>query len=211
MQNNLPEGFCYLQDPRMLYDTIYATSNNFVGRPIAGYNKNVCIVTNVVRDALVKVQDTLDQLNKNFALKIVETYRPQRASNDFQQWSQDEKDIKHKAQYYPDLDKSELFAQGYILSRSKHSTGAAVNLTIVIRDKQDPAKYTELDMGTIIDFFGEQSNTLSQNVSVDAQLNRQMLKLAMERHGFKNYPQEWWHYNISNEPFPDQYFDFVVE
>jgi D-alanyl-D-alanine dipeptidase len=211
MNNKLPVGFCYLQDPRMLYDIAYTGSNNFIGRPVAGYNKNVCIVTEVVRDALIKVQDSLDQLHKNYALKIFETIRPQRASDDLQRWAQDETDTRNKAKYYPNLSKRDLYAQGFILAKSKHSTGAAVDLTLVKRDANDPAKHTEFDMGTIFDFFGEESNTDNQSVSVDAQINRQMLKLVMERHGFKNYPLEWWHYNIVDEPFPDQYFDFVIE
>ena len=74
----------------------------------------------------------------------------------------------------------------------------------------DKSKHTELDMGTIFDFFGEQSHTDSKLVSSTAQKNRQLLKSLMEKYGFRNLPQEWWHYELANEPFPDTYFDFPV-
>jgi D-alanyl-D-alanine dipeptidase len=32
----------------------------------------------------------------------------------------------------------------------------------------------------------------------------------MKKHGFNPYPQEWWHFTLKNEPYPDTYFDFPV-
>lgn len=207
---NLPEGFGYLEDPRIICALAYYTDANFVGRPIVGYNKPICIATDRLLAGLTRVQDDLDALEQNLVLKIFDAYRPQRAVNDFEQWSYAETDIKNKAEYYPTLSKRELFAQGYILARSTHSRGSAVDLTIV---KMDPKtqQHVELDMGTIFDFFGEESHTDYPNISADARINRQMLKLLMEKHGFKNYPQEWWHYNVVAEQFPDTYFDFPIE
>jgi D-alanyl-D-alanine dipeptidase len=33
----------------------------------------------------------------------------------------------------------------------------------------------------------------------------------MEKHGFKNLEQEWWHFTLRKEPYPDRYFDFVIQ
>lgn len=207
----LPEGFSYLQDPRIICQIAYYTSENFVGRPIAGYNKPVCIGTDRLLAGLSRVQDELDKLDQGLVLKIFDTYRPQTAVNDFEQWSHESNDGKMKLKYYPDLTKRELFAQGYILARSSHSRGSAVDLTIVQVDPDNSEIHTELDMGTIFDFFGEESHTEHANISAVARANRQMLRLVMEKHGFKNYPKEWWHYNVVHEQYPNTYFDFAVE
>lgn len=209
--SNLPEGFGYLQDPRIICQMMYYTDDNFIGSKVAGYNKPVCIATNRLLAALSRVQDDLDLLNKNFVLKVFDAYRPQTAVNHFERWSHDVNDIKTKAKYYPNLTKRELFAQGYILTRSTHSRGGAIDLTIVQADPNDPEQHTELEMGTIFDFFGDESHTDYPDLSPTARANRQMLRLVMEKNGFKNYPQEWWHYNVVNEEFPDTYFDFPIE
>ncbi len=209
--NKLPEGFGYLEDPRIICAIAYITNENFVGRPIAGYNQPLCIATDRLLAGLSRVQDDLDDLNLGYVLKIFDAYRPQTAVNDFIQWSVDDKDLARKATYYPYLSKTQLFDEGYILKRSSHSRGSAVDLTIVRINPDNPSEHTELDMGTIFDFFGDESHTNSNLVSIDAQANRQMLRLVMERHGFKNYPKEWWHFNVINEQFPDTYFDFPIE
>lgn len=181
-----------------------------MGRPIAGYNKPICIATDRLLAGLTRVQDDLDALDCDYVLKIFDAYRPQTAVNDFEAWSYDDNDLKTKQQYYPTLSKRDLFAKGYILAKSTHSRGSAVDLTIAKLDPKTQT-HTELDMGTIFDFFGDESHTDCPDVSVDARVNRQMLKLIMEKHGFKNYHQEWWHYNLVHEQFPDIYFDFPIE
>lgn len=211
MEHKLPEGFAYLDDPRIIYDIAYATSNNFVGRPIAGYNKAVCIASNNIISAIKSVQDNLDILNNGLVLKIFDSYRPQMAVNDFAKWSQDLQDQKMKNMYYPNITKSDLFKLEYLALKSHHSTGSAIDVTLARRDSNDPTQHEELDMGTRFDFFDETSHTNSTSISAAAQLNRQMLKMLMERHGFKNYHYEWWHYNISDEQFPDKLFDFPIE
>lgn len=195
----LPDNFAYLQDPRIQLEMNYTTSDNFIGRPIAGYRNSVCIITKPTIARLIAVQDELDTLNKGYVLKIFDAYRPTMAVADFIQWAQDPNDIVNKATYYPHLSKQELFAQGYLATRSSHSRGSTVDLTIV-----------GLDMGTIFDYFGEESNTDSKLVSATAQQNRQFFKNLMAKHGFVNLAQEWWHYTLDNEPFPNTYFDFVV-
>jgi len=207
----LPSGFSYVDDPRIIHSVDYASSHNFIDRPIAGYTRKCCILSHEALKALVAVQDELDTYQKGYVLKLFDCYRPKTAVADFEQWSQDPQDLKEKAHYYPDFEKPELFKIGYIGSVSSHSRGSTVDLTIAVRDLKDPAQYTELDMGTPFDFFGEKSNTGSTNVSAIAQKNRCLLKGLMEKNGFENLPLEWWHYTLVNEPFPDTYFDFPVQ
>lgn len=211
MSHKLPEGFAYLDDPRFIYDIAYATSNNFVGRPIDGYKKEVCIASKNVISAIKLVQDDLDNLNNGLVIKIFDAYRPQMAVNDFAKWSRNLQDQKMKQEYYPNIAKSDLFHLEYLTLKSYHSNGTAIDVTLAKRDATYQNNHSELDMGTRFDFFDETSHTNSTHISSQAQLNRQMLKTLMEKHGFENYHYEWWHYNIVDEQFPNTFFDFPIE
>ena len=206
--NGLPTGFVYLYDliPTIVQDIAYATSNNFMGRPIKGYKKAVAIITFEAAIALRNVQ--LELKKSDLGLKVFDAYRPQMAVDDFWNWASDSQDIKMKSEYYPDFDnKLDLF-NGYLARLSSHSRGSAVDLTVIdLQNKQ------ELDMGSRFDFLGEISNTDHPSISNTAKRNRQRLKSIMEKHGFKNYDKEWWHYNLINEPFTktsEDHFNFVV-
>lgn len=203
MQAKLPNGFVYLQDPRMVFSMDYATPHNFMGRIVKDYHSKVCILTEAAASALIKVQDILSQRYPNHGLKIFDAYRPVNAVNDFKDWSKDFTDIKMKQEFYPSITKLQLFEIGYIAEHSSHSRGSTVDLTI-IKDGQ------ELDMGTRFDFFGELSHTENPSISTQAQANRSMLKNLMHSQGFINLHLEWWHYTLENEPFPDTYFNFPV-
>lgn len=204
MPQQLPEGFDYLNDPRLTYDIAYAGVNNFVGRKISGYNKPVCIASKAIIAAITNVQNELDSLNAGLALKIFDAYRPQIAVDDFVAWTENSQDQIMKIKYYPNINKQDLLEIGYLLKKSRHSTGGAIDLTLTAYGK-------ELDMGTIFDFFDTTSHTMTAQIEPQAIINRKMLKIVMERNGFKNYDNEWWHYNIIKEPFPNTYFDFPVE
>lgn len=206
----LPEGFTYITDPRILLSIDYATSHNFIGRPIAGYEKIVGILSEAAATALIRVQDALDVVMPGHHLKIFDGYRPTRAVADFVQWSKDPYSQAGKSDYYPLFDKPELFQQGYIGSQSTHSRGSTVDLTITRQSKDNSNEFIELDMGTRFDFFDETANTDSPNVSSKAKENRGLLKRLMEEQGFENFPMEWWHFTLKDEPYPDTYFDFVV-
>lgn len=210
MTQQLPDKFSYLDDPRIIYSMDYFTDHNFVGRPIAGYQAKVCILTEPARVALIAVQDELDSLNLGYVLKIFDSYRPKAAVADFIRWSQDPHDIKMKAGYYPNEDKPELFKLGYLAAESSHSRGSTVDLTIAIVDPMNTAIHSEMDMGTSFDYFDAKSHTVSALVSPNAQQNRFFFKNLMEKHRFINLPEEWWHFTLDNEPFPDTYFDFPV-
>lgn len=211
MMNILPQGFTYLNDPRIILSMNYAGSENFIGRPIAGYNAKVCILTKEAHDAIKAVQDTLDTYKKEYRIRIFDAYRPTTAVADFKQWAENPNDHKMKTIYYPDLDKTELHKEGYVMfEKSSHSRGSTLDLTITIPSPKNPFNYLDLDMGTIIDLFSETSHTNFPTISEKAKNNRQFLKSAMEKHGFKNYEKEWWHFTLENEPFPNTYFDFPI-
>ena len=205
-KRNLPEGFVYLDEviPTAQFDIRYFGENNFVGERITGYKAPFAIMTLEAAEALRKVQ--ADLMEQGYNLKIFDAYRPQKAVQHFKAWSKDAKDTKMKEQYYPDVDKRRLFQLGYIASRSGHSRGSTVDLTLVYLETGE-----EVDMGSPFDFFGEISHHDTKLITEEQKANRQILKEAMQKHGFRPYSREWWHYTLENEPFPSQYFDFDVE
>ncbi|WP_218673524.1 M15 family metallopeptidase [Chromobacterium haemolyticum] len=214
----LPDGFIYLSDmaPDIQQDMRYAGHSNFIGRPINGYKTARCVLTRQAAAQLAKVQIQLKEMQ--MSLKVWDCYRPQQAVNDFHTWSLDATDQKNKSTYYPDIDKAQLFAKGYISEKSGHSRGSTVDLTVVAiggaAKKYIPGNFhvnSDLDMGTPFDWFGVESNTENPDVSPAAQANRRWFRHVMQTHGFYNLPEEWWHFTLRQEPFPSTFFDFPVE
>ena len=229
-KDKTPEGFVDIQKviPDVLLDIRYYGPHNFVGQKVDGYLAPKCFLTRQAAEALVKVQKDLAPFS--MSLKIYDCYRPQRAVNHFVRWAKEIDNTKTKKEFYPTVDKANLFKNGYIDSKSGHSRGSTVDLTIVSlpapkqpdyipRDKLSecylPAEQrfadNTIDMGTGFDCFHELSHTANKNIRELQNNNRQLLKILMEKHGFKNYDLEWWHYTLKNEPYPDTYFDFVIE
>lgn len=202
----LPKGFDYVKDqvPDIQLELRYAGTDNFVGRPITGYNKDVCILSTEAINAVKKVQKELRSFN--LSLKIFDAYRPQRAVNHFIEWAKNVNDTLMKREYYPDVDKKNLFKEEYIATRSRHSSGSTLDVTII-----DLKTGNELDMGTPYDFFGPQSWVHYMRLTTQQKANRLLLHAVMTKHGFRPYPQEWWHFTLREEPFKNQYFDFPVE
>ena len=202
----MPPGFVYLDEavPTIKLELRYSTDNNFVGRAIDGYVKPRAILTVEAAHALLKVQHALSGFK--LGLKVYDAYRPQRAVNDFLRWAADPADTKKKAEYYPEVDKPELFKQGYLAERSGHSRGSTVDLTIVDLDSGQ-----ELDMGGRYDYFGPASWPTSTLPTAAQRANRMLLQAIMVQYGFVPHPQEWWHFTLKAEPYPDTYFDFLVE
>ncbi len=189
-------------DPTILSDTRYAGAYNFVGVPIRGYRTGNCRLTRPAAEALVRVHTKLKA--QGYRIKTHDCYRPQKAVNHFIEWAMNLSDQKMKADFYPGLPKQEIFPRGFVATKSGHSRGSTVDLTIVkVGKEKEP-----LDMGTPYDFFSEKSATASAAISSIAGQNRTLLQKAMEADGFKNYDKEWWHYTLKNERFPDTYFDF---
>lgn len=184
--------------PTIKIEARYFSDHNFVGTRINGYQAPKCLLTKEAAGALAKVQEEL--ATKGFSLRVYDCYRPQRAVNHFVRWAKDRNDTKMKKEFYPEVEKANLFRDGYIAEKSGHSRGSTLDLTI-----------DGLDMGSPYDFFDSISHTENPKVQGHARINRLLLKQTMEKHGFRNYNQEWWHYTLKDEPFPNRYFNFVVK
>ena len=194
-------------DPTIEADIRYAGADNFVGEPVDGYEAARCLLARPAAEALVAVQDSLRP--QGLGLVVYDCYRPQRAVDHFVRWARDTADRRTKATHYPGVAKSRLFEEGYIAERSGHSRAATVDLTLVrLREGVPPEP---LDMGTPYDFFDPLSHTESPDVSAEQLDNRLLLRRAMEAGGFRNYEAEWWHYTLRDEPYPESYFDVVVQ
>ena len=213
------EHFVRITDvvPDAILEIRYYSTYNFVGERIDGYEQPMAYMTREAADSLRAVSDDLRQ--HGYRLKIWDTYRPQRAVNHFIRWAENLQDTAMKSIFYPMVDKSLLFEQGYIMKRSGHSRGSTVDLTLI-----DAATGKELDMGSPFDWFGTESHpdycgnpeTLEYveeegGLSSVQFYNRLVLRTAMLRHGFMPIDSEWWHFTLANEPFPDTYFDFPIE
>ncbi len=201
----IPKGFTYLNDMdnSIQIELRYLSNNNFIGKPIDGYQSNCLIISTETAKALKKVQEILQK--KGLSLKIFDGYRPQKAVNHFVTWAKVLNDTLMKQQYYPKVAKSQLFNQGYIASKSGHTRGSTIDLTIV-----DATTGKELDMGSPYDFFGVQSHPFYKNITKKQKENRMLLRNVMLKNGFKPYDNEWWHFTLKNEPFPNTYFNFPI-
>jgi D-alanyl-D-alanine dipeptidase len=202
----LPNDFADVQEeiPTIKIELRYFSDNNFVGTKVDGYEANVVILSSQATKALKRVQYEL--LKDSLSLKIYDAYRPQRAVSHFWRWAKDVNDTLTKQQFYPNVKKKNLFKEGYIATRSGHSSGSTIDITLV-----DLKTNKELDMGTPYDFFGPESWVAYNSITVLQKANRDLLQNVMKKQGFRNYPQEWWHFTLRDEPFLNQYFDFVIE
>lgn len=202
----IPKNFSYVKDtiPTIELELRYASTNNFVGEIIEGYLAPKAILTTKATLALAKVQKELEGFG--FGLKVFDAYRPQRAVDHFVCWGKDLVDRKMKLAYYPDVQKKNLFKEGYIAKRSGHSRGSTVDLTII-----DLKTKEELDMGSSFDFFGQQSWVHYTKITLQQRANRMLLNQVMIKYGFRAYAQEWWHFTLQNEPYENRYFDFKVK
>lgn len=200
------EGFVYLTDvvPDAILEIRYYSTYNFLGARVDGYNAPIAILSAPAAAALKKASD--DLRGQGYTLKVFDAYRPQTAVNHFVRWAKDIADAKRKADFYPEVDKTKLFDLGYIAAKSGHSRGSTVDLTIV-----DMRTGKEVDMGSPFDFFGEVSHHGTTKITAEQTAGREILKKAMLAAGFKLYDEEWWHYTLKDEPYPDTYFDFAVD
>ena len=202
----VPEGFVDASKyiPNLEIELRYFGYNNFVGRPIHGYDAHILYLTKPTAQALRKVQKELER--DGLCLKIYDGYRPQRAVNMFMTWAQELNDTLKKNTFYPQVKKKNLFKEGYIASKSGHSRGSTVDVTVVDLKTGEP-----LDMGSPYDFFGLSSWVDYDQLTEEQKSNRRLLQMVMQRNGFKNYSKEWWHFTLKNEPFPNTYFDFIIK
>ncbi|MGN0188441.1 MAG: M15 family metallopeptidase [Candidatus Cryptobacteroides sp.] len=204
-EDALPQGFVHVTDivPDAVLEIRYYSTYNFVGERIDGYMSPVAILTEPAARALKEVSDALS--DKGYTIKIFDAYRPQRAVNHFIRWAGDLEATQMKPFFYPEVDKSVLFDEGYICARSGHSRGSTIDLTLIER-----LSGKEVDMGGVFDYFGELSHPDYENITPQQKANRLILREAMLSHGFEPLDTEWWHFTLSDEPYKDDYFDFPV-
>jgi D-alanyl-D-alanine dipeptidase len=188
--------------PDIRIEMRYATTENFTGGIVDGYHARRCLLSRPAAEALAGLQAEL----RAFGLSLVmyDCYRPQRAVDHFARWARDPAEQSMKARYYPNEDKARLFERGYIAKRSGHSRGSTVDLGLV-----DPSG-RELDMGTGWDYLDPLSATANPALPDTARRNRLLLHTLLDQHGFDNYAEEWWHYTLRQEPYPDSYFDIEI-
>ncbi|MFD8572471.1 M15 family metallopeptidase [Streptomyces sp. NPDC057694] len=224
-----PKEFVALHDvdPTIVQEIRYFTAHNFVGEPIDGYKKPMCILTRPAAEALHKAQAGL--LKRGYSLKVYDCYRPQRAVDHFVRWAEDLDAEQMKAEFYPQVDKTRLFADGYIAEKSGHSRGSTVDLTVVklpvlptrpylpgeplkacYGPQKDRFPDNSVDMGTGFDCFDTLAHTDDPRIEGVQRTNRDLLRNALSGQGFVNLPEEWWHFTYKPELFPDTYFDFPL-
>ena len=206
MRNNLPNGFVYLGDEvaDIIQDIRYYSTFNIVGARLDGYEAPIAICTLEVAKALKKISEELS--NSDYIIKVFDAYRPQMAVDHVVRWIKDVNDIKMQAYFYPCVKKETIISDGYVMPKSGHSRGGAIDLTLV-----DKKTGQELDMGTPFDFLDERSHHGSGKITKEQEANRNILKDIMLKYGFAAYEQEWWHYLLKDEPYPDTYFEFKIK
>lgn len=193
--------------PTVIVDAKYAGSDNFVGTPVDGYRAARALISVEALQALTGVQQQLQQQHRT--LKVFDAFRPQRAVDHFVRWAEDIADSSTKTAFYPTVPKSELFERGYIAAKSSHSRGSTVDCTIA-EWNDSLQQYVELDMGSPFDYFDPVSWPSDTTISDEARRNRMTLQNIMVAHGFAPYPQEWWHFTLENEPYPETFFDVEI-
>ncbi|MBQ5316306.1 MAG: M15 family metallopeptidase [Oscillospiraceae bacterium] len=198
-------GFVVVSDlvPQVIQEIRYHSTYNFIGDRIDGYEEPVAILT---KEAARALRSACNELNvKGYRAKIFDAYRPACAVRHFVMWGIEDQDIRMKPYFYPDLEKQELFAKGYIAKQSSHSRGSTVDLTLV-----DMKTGKEVDMGSPFDLFSEKSHPDCMDITDEQYENRMLLQSTMIRNGFVPIDCEWWHFTLADEPYPDIYFDFPV-
>ena len=200
-----PSGFVLLADyvPHIVQEIRYYSTYNFIGERIDGYEEPCALLTKEAARALKSVAS--EMLVQGYRLKVFDAYRPTCAVKHFVLWGIEDQDVRMKPYFYPDLEKQELFAKGYIAKLSSHSRGSAVDLTLL-----DMRSGKELDMGSPFDLFSEVSHPDSAAVTEEQHENRMLLQRVMVRNGFLPIDCEWWHFSLRDEPYPDTYFAFPV-
>lgn len=227
---HIPDGFVFLEKvaPNILQNMRYATPHNFVGSVIDGYLAPRCVLSSAAAAALARVAAAAAAQSPSMLLKVYDCYRPQRAVDEFVTWGRNLSAVAMKAEFFPTLNKSDIFPT-YVAFMSAHSRGSTMDLTLVRSPPGPDGHYVpgqpllactnplpnrfldnSIDMGTGFDCFSPLANTANPAVGEEQRANRQLLVKLMADQGFVNDPDEWWHYTLKDEPFPDSYFDFPI-
>lgn len=175
-------------DTSLRVDLRYRDRHNFTGEPLPGYEGNRAFLRREAAAALARVQQSLKP--QGLGILVYDGYRPVRATEAMVAWTRR-------------VNRVALVTDGYISDRSRHNLGVAVDCTLV-----DLATGTPVDMGVPFDTFSEGAHTANATGVVAA--NRQQFVAAMEREGFTNYAQEWWHFTYNVPPSSLRRFDVVI-
>ena len=199
-----PSGFVVLGEfiPDIIQEIRYYSTYNFVGERIDGYEQPCALMTIEAATALKAVSDDLKA--KGYRLKIYDAYRPQSGVDHFMRWAKSN-DTSMKKYFYPTIAKDRIIPEGYVAVKSGHSRGSTVDLTLF-----DMKTGKEVDMGGTFDHFGIESHPDYKKITKQQYKNRMILREAMVKHGFKPLEEEWWHFTLKDEPYPDTYFTFPV-
>ena len=201
---NDPSGFVLAElVPHIVQEIRYYSTYNFIGERIDGYEEPCALLTKEAARALKSVSS--EMAVQGYRLKVFDAYRPVCAVKQFVLWGIEDQDVRMKPYFYPELEKQELFAKGYIAKMSSHSRGSAVDLTLI-----DMRTGKEVDMGSPFDLFSEKSHPGYKGITEEQHENRMILRRAMLRGGFAPLECEWWHFCLKDEPYPDRYFEFPV-
>ncbi len=202
----MKEGFVYLDDvlPGIFWDAKYATEDNFTGSKVDGYHANRVAGTSEMAAALLNAVSLAAM--SGYGLLLWDGYRPQHAVDCFLRWADAPEDGRTKAKHYPNIAKGDMVPLGYVAPKSGHSRGSAIDLTLC-----DRSSGQMIDMGGGFDLMDVRSHHGAQGLPPAAAKNREILREIMEKCGFKAFAQEWWHYSLKKEPYPNQYFDFPIE
>jgi D-alanyl-D-alanine dipeptidase len=199
------DGFAFVDElvPGIRWDAKYATWDNFTGKPVDGYVANRIVGTTALCAGLASAQEEAASLG--FGLLLWDGYRPQRAVDCFLRWSKQPENGRTKLRHYPNIGRAEMFEKGYVATKSGHSRGSTVDLTLYRLDTGELAP-----MGGDYDLMDVMSHHDAEGIAQAEKRNRQYLCSLMEASGFRSYDCEWWHYTLEDEPFPDTYFDFPI-
>ena len=198
-------AFVLLSDyvPGIIQEIRYFSTYNFIGDRIDFYEQPCAIITKQAARALRTISNELNVMG--YKMKVFDAYRPAGAVRHFVMWGIEDTDIRMKEYFYPDLEKQELFSKGYVASKSSHSRGSTIDLTLF-----DMKTGKEVDMGSPFDMFSEVSHPDYKGITDEQYRNRMVLRNVMVRNGFEPIDCEWWHFTLKDEPFPDTYFEFPV-
>lgn len=199
------DDFAFVDElvPGIRWDAKYATWDNFTGKPVDGYVANRIVGTRALCTALEVAQEKA--ASRGFGLLLWDGYRPQRAVDCFVRWSDRPEDGRTKLRHYPNIDRRGMLEQGYVATRSGHSRGSTVDLTLYHLDSGEIAP-----MGGGHDLMDPISHHEAGGITPIEARNRHHLCSVMADCGFASYEKEWWHYTLSDEPYPDTYFDFPI-
>jgi D-alanyl-D-alanine dipeptidase len=199
------DDFAFVDErvPGMRWDAKYATWDNFTGKPVDGYGVNRIVGTTALCVALERARE--EAACMGFGLLLWDGYRPQRAVDCFLRWAEQPEDGRTKLRHYPNIERAEMFANGYVAAKSGHSRGSTVDLTLYHLATGELAP-----MGGDYDLMDAVSHHGAPGIAEVEAANRRDLHSIMTACGFGWYAREWWHYALKDEPYPDSYFDFPI-